>query len=553
MQDTVTMRTKDGLRAVHDGHFVESSRWEEAAQSVAVMSTTAPGTCAVLTSDGAVVGPFASAASAMGQLVPILPAASAAGANVVVAVADAVDQLRMLQVPAGKVAQLVLLVDAWPADGDRLAAALRPLEGAPVDVIVRVYGSTSGEDVAVRYRTLGLEVDVPIHVVGGLRDEAARAAQLNPWVPYSEHVHRIKELGLGVPALDALTTAKMSRGEIRAAVDLLLPLPAPFTSATATPSSSSSSSSAADWPGFLAAVAAALDHAPPVLCPTCPSPHLAAPWTLPPSCVTWTTRGATWCARTNHSCGRCVCSTSPSRPARRCALIPLHRPVPWQVYMCYATNAAAMRAPAAAAAGRYCEVASPRSPLQRQETRRLDEDACWQLLVDFQVRQLHVPFFPVLFSPLSARLSVGGLAAGAVCRQHGALRAGARGRASRPRYGRICLPIHRHPRRRGRGRRPRRRAAGQGQGQQQQQQHHRAARRHAPGRRGRRRQRRRHRCRRQRAVLPRVRASRRAGRGRRVPQAGGRRARGRAAVAHGALRQLRADACGGVDGLARVG
>ena len=126
---------------------------------------------------------------------------------------EVADQIRRLSVAAGKVALLVLLVDGAATDGDP-AEALRPLEGLPVQVVVRVY--TEERDVHDYWHRVSglLDLDVqvgpgrafdpgpspwaspspthrsPAQVLGAALAEARRAAEHNPWLNYGEPLHR---------------------------------------------------------------------------------------------------------------------------------------------------------------------------------------------------------------------------------------------------------------------------------------------------------------------------------------------------------------------------
>ena len=109
---------------------------------------------------------------------------------------EVADQIRRLTVAAGKVAILVLLVDGAATDGDP-ADALRPLEGLPVQVIVRVY--TEERDVHDYWHRVSSHVDLDVHVLGTALTEARRAAEHNPWLNYGEPLHRCALLPLAAP------------------------------------------------------------------------------------------------------------------------------------------------------------------------------------------------------------------------------------------------------------------------------------------------------------------------------------------------------------------
>lgn len=204
---------------------------------------------------------------------------------------EVADQIRRLTVASGKVAILVLLVDGAATDGDP-ADALRPLEGLPVQVIVRVY--TEERDVHDYWHRVSSHVDLDVHVLGTALTEARRAAEHNPWLNYGEPLHRCallplaapcpsvapldppaplffvvtlycraREYGVAMPEVEAVATRPLDRKEAKALLEFLLlrqdvsdqkiggGFPDPET----------------DWVDFLAAVGAAVDSLPPVFCP----------------------------------------------------------------------------------------------------------------------------------------------------------------------------------------------------------------------------------------------------------------------------------------------
>ena len=173
---------------------------------------------------------------------------------------DISEQLRRLDASNRKVAMLILLVDGTATDGD-VIEMLRPFEGLPLHVIVRLY--TEERDIVDYWYHVGACVDLDIKILGNALHEAKRIAELNPWLNYGEPLHRAREFGVAMSAIDALSECSLSRRDMRTVVEFLLLR----HDATQQKIGGGFPDPDTDWIDFLAAVGAAVDSQPPVFCP----------------------------------------------------------------------------------------------------------------------------------------------------------------------------------------------------------------------------------------------------------------------------------------------
>ena len=61
-----------------------------------------------------------------------------------------------------------------------------------------------------------------IKVLDDMHREATDIAETNPWLTYGEPLHRAREFGMMVPALDVLRDRQLTRNEVHAVVEMLL-------------------------------------------------------------------------------------------------------------------------------------------------------------------------------------------------------------------------------------------------------------------------------------------------------------------------------------------
>jgi hypothetical protein len=102
---------------------------------------------------------------------------------------------------------VVIATDGESSDGD-IASALRPLEQLPVWVVVRL--CTDQQRVVSYWNNIDNELELEMDVLDDLFGEAAEVHQANPWLNYSEPLHRLREFGISAKELDLLDEKLLS-------------------------------------------------------------------------------------------------------------------------------------------------------------------------------------------------------------------------------------------------------------------------------------------------------------------------------------------------------
>ena len=107
------------------------------------------------------------------------------------------DQLRA----NGQKACIIIATDGESSDGD-VASALRPLKDLPVWVVIRL---CTNEDRIVEYwNNVDKQVELTLDVLDDHQSEAREIYKANPFVTYGEPLHRMREFGVSIKALDFL-------------------------------------------------------------------------------------------------------------------------------------------------------------------------------------------------------------------------------------------------------------------------------------------------------------------------------------------------------------
>ena len=112
---------------------------------------------------------------------------------------------------SGKIALLVIMSDGESTDGN-IADVLRPLEGLPLQVIVRI--CTSEKEVGDFWQAITAQLNLDIFVLSQTKEEAMLIAESNSWLVYGEALHRLREFGVMEPAIDLLRYRQLSHSEI---------------------------------------------------------------------------------------------------------------------------------------------------------------------------------------------------------------------------------------------------------------------------------------------------------------------------------------------------
>lgn len=135
--------------------------------------------------------------------------------DVITQVRNMSDQLRMIN----KIAVMIIMTDGGATDGD-IVDILKPLEGLPLKIIVRIY--TDEVDVIEYWSHINSQLDIEIYVLDSLEGEATTVIERNNWLTYGEPLHRLREFGILLPGMDKMAYKQLSKKEIGFICQLIL-------------------------------------------------------------------------------------------------------------------------------------------------------------------------------------------------------------------------------------------------------------------------------------------------------------------------------------------
>ena len=111
-----------------------------------------------------------------------------------------------------KIAVLIIMTDCESTDGN-LIDVLRRLEGLPLQIIIRICSDES--HITEYWQNINAQLDLDIDVLGQVKSEALIVVENNSWLTYGEALHRLREFGVVVPAINNLDLRQLSRQEIK--------------------------------------------------------------------------------------------------------------------------------------------------------------------------------------------------------------------------------------------------------------------------------------------------------------------------------------------------
>lgn len=115
-------------------------------------------------------------------------------------------------------AVVVIATDGESSDGN-IADAMRPLEGMPVWVVVRL--CTDEENIAEYWNSVDSQIEVEMDVIDDLVGEAKEISRVNNWLTYGEPLQRLREWGVHMKEMDLIDEKKLTADQMRAVVALL--------------------------------------------------------------------------------------------------------------------------------------------------------------------------------------------------------------------------------------------------------------------------------------------------------------------------------------------
>jgi DNA-binding transcriptional MerR regulator len=118
-----------------------------------------------------------------------------------------------------KIALLIIMTDGESSDGS-IVDVLKPLEGLPLQIIIHI--STDDRAVTEYWHQVNAQLDLDIYVLDDLEAEAATVGKSNSWLTYGEPLHRLRQFGVMIPAIDILGYRQLSKADITQVAQILL-------------------------------------------------------------------------------------------------------------------------------------------------------------------------------------------------------------------------------------------------------------------------------------------------------------------------------------------
>lgn len=118
-----------------------------------------------------------------------------------------------------KIALLIIMTDGESSDGS-IVDVLKPLEGLPLQIIIHI--STDDRTVTDYWHQVNAQLDLDIYVLDDLEAEAGTVGESNSWLTYGEPLHRLRQFGVMIPAIDVLGYRQLSKIEITQVAQILL-------------------------------------------------------------------------------------------------------------------------------------------------------------------------------------------------------------------------------------------------------------------------------------------------------------------------------------------
>lgn len=134
---------------------------------------------------------------------------------------DVIEQLRDLERElraTNKIALLLIMTDCESSDGN-IIDVLKLLEGLPLQIIIRI--CSDEREITEYWQNINAQLDLDISVLGQVKTEALIISENNNWLTYAEPLHRLREFGVMVPAINYLDLRQLSKQEIRTIAQIL--------------------------------------------------------------------------------------------------------------------------------------------------------------------------------------------------------------------------------------------------------------------------------------------------------------------------------------------
>lgn len=131
---------------------------------------------------------------------------------------------------AGQLAVVVVATDGEATDGD-LVEAMRELQYLPVWLVIRICCDTP--EIIEYWNGIDGELEIDMDVLDDIAGEAEEIKSANPWLRYSEPLHKLREFGSCLREMDLVDESLLTSEQMTVVCNMLLcgpddpPLPSP--------------------------------------------------------------------------------------------------------------------------------------------------------------------------------------------------------------------------------------------------------------------------------------------------------------------------------------
>jgi len=233
VDDSGSMMTNDGHKLVKVGgsnnmKMINCTRWSESVASMQfhaelAKALNAPTEFRLLNhTNGIMVGGGPASSEGFNKLIAALQESPSGQTPICGHIREITATIQEMEPSlrfAGQKACVLIVTDGEATDGDILEA-MRPLQRLPVWVVVRL---CTDEDKIVKYwNDLDRQLELDIDVLDDLTGEAEEVNRANPWLVYSDCMHRFREFGSIVKEMCVLDEAPLSSEQMRTICNLLV-------------------------------------------------------------------------------------------------------------------------------------------------------------------------------------------------------------------------------------------------------------------------------------------------------------------------------------------
>jgi hypothetical protein len=123
---------------------------------------------------------------------------------------------------ANQKAAIIIASDGESSDGD-VTPWLQKLHELPVWVVIRL--CTDEEDVVNYWNSIDEQIETEMDVLDDFMGESVEVYQHNPWLTYALPLHRLREFGVRLKALDLVDESTLSSEQVQQVCEVLFNVP----------------------------------------------------------------------------------------------------------------------------------------------------------------------------------------------------------------------------------------------------------------------------------------------------------------------------------------